>query len=122
MRSRTGAPPRAELARAYRQYLQDLEAACNPITDKIPQVPDGSGLHPSSGQDERADPFALADAMTFTVTAPWQADRMGQVVPEVLDGTNAGLSRTAAMIAIAAGMLLVAMVGLAVARTLSEMF
>lgn len=45
-----------------------------------------------------------------------------RVVPEVLDGEHAGLNRTAAMIAIAAGLLLVAMVGLGVARTLSYLF
>lgn len=122
VRSRAGAPPRAELARAYRLYLQDLEAACNLLPDKIPQVPRPALFPPVSGRDERADPFALADAMTFTVTAPWQAEQVVRIVPEVLDGTNAGLSRTAAMIAIAAGMLLVAMVGLVVVRTLSEMF
>lgn len=122
VRSRAGSPPRAELARAYRQYLQDLEAACNPVTDKIPQVPESPLRAPSMGRDERVDHFALSDAMTFTVTAPWESERIDRVVPEVLDGANAGLSRTAAMVVIAAGMLLVAMVGLAVARALSDIF
>jgi DNA-binding CsgD family transcriptional regulator len=121
VRSRAGSPPRAELARAYRQYLQDLELACKPLPDKIPQVADTHYPPPFQSRDEQADPFALADAMTFTVTAPWQSDRAGLVVPEVLDGAHAGLSRTAAMIAIAAGMLLLAMVGLGVVRALTEM-
>lgn len=122
VRSRAGSPPRAELARAYRQYLQDLEAACNLVTAKNSQVPEEPDSTALRGRDELADPFALADAMTFKVTAPWETDRAGRVVPEVLDGANAGLSRTAAMVAIAAGMLLVAMVGLAVARALSDIF
>lgn len=120
VRSRTGGPPRAELARAYRQYQQDLEAACNPLPDKIPQVPDDVGPVQSRERDGAADPFALADAVTFTFTPPWQGERVGRVVPEVLDGAHAGLSRTAAMIAIAVGILLVAMVGLGVVQALSD--
>ncbi len=121
VRMRAGSPPRAELARAYRQYRQDLEAACNPIPDKIPQVPQ-TALDPAIGpRDERADQLALADAVTYTVTAPWQRDTFDRIVPEVLDGANAGLSRTAAMIAIAGGILLMAMVGLGVVRALSDL-
>lgn len=120
VRSRTGGPPRAELARVYRQYLQDLEAACNPLPDKIPQVPAGAGPRHSPTRDGAADPFALADAVTFTFNPPWQGERVGRVVPEVLDGAHAGLSRTAAMIGIAVGMLLVAMIGLGVVHALSD--
>jgi DNA-binding CsgD family transcriptional regulator len=119
VRTRAGSPPRAELARAYRQYLQDLEAACNPLPDKIPQVPQVAEDPPIENRDDHAEHLALADAVTYTVTAPWQHEPFERVVPEVLDGANAGLSRTAAMIAIALGILLVAMVGLGVARALS---
>lgn len=122
VRSRTGAPPRAELARAYRHYQQDLEAACNPLPDKIPQVPAMAGAAQSVHQDALADKLALADAVTFTLTPPWQGERVGRVVPEVLDGANAGLSRTAAMVGIAAGLLVVAMVGLGVVQALSHLF
>lgn len=121
VRNRAGAPPRAELARAYRHYLTDLEAAYNPLPDKIPQVPafDDFGSQPM--QDERADRMALADAVTYTVTAPWQRQDRTRVVPEVLDGPNAGLSRTAAIVIIAAGMLMVAMVGLGVVSALTQL-
>ncbi|KQM17436.1 helix-turn-helix transcriptional regulator [Novosphingobium sp. Leaf2] len=121
VRLRSGSPPRAELARAYRQYQQDLEAACNPLPDKIPQVPLQPHELPTGVQDERAGQLALGDAMTYTVTAPWQREQFGNVVPEVLDGANAGLSRSAAMFAIAGGMLLVAMVGLGVIRALADL-
>lgn len=121
VRIRTGSPPRAELARAYRQYLLDLDAACNPIPDKIPQVPETPLEPPLTVQDDRAVGLALSDAVTYTVTAPWQRDAYFPVVPEVLDGANAGLSRTAAMIAIAGGILLVAMVGLGVVRALADL-
>lgn len=130
VRSRTGSPPRAELARAYRQYLQDdrrdpvpqLEETCKPLPDKIPQVPAQRLSTQPVAQDVLADKLALADAVTFTLTPPWQNERLGRVVPEVLDGAHAGLSRTAAMVAIALGMLAIAMVGLGVAQALSDMF
>lgn len=121
VRLRAGSPPRAELARAYRVYLLELEQACNPVPDKIPQVPETPSALPVEKRDERVEPLALAEPVTFTVTAPWQREAFGSIVPEVLDGANAGLSRAAAMIAIAGGMLLVAMAGLGVVRALSEL-
>lgn len=120
VRIRTGSPPRAELARAYRQYLLEQAAACNTVPDKIPQVSDVVPDPAVGAQDDRAVPLTLSDAMTYTVTAPWQNERYGQVVPEVLDGANAGLSRIAAMVAIAVGMLLAAMVALGVVRALAD--
>lgn len=122
VRSRTGAPPRAELARVYRHYLQEAEAACKPLPDKIPQLPGEAGPAHPAPQDALAGKLALADAVTFTLTPPWQNERVGRVVPEVLDGAHAGLSRTAAMVAIAVGMLVIAMVGLGVAEALSKLF
>lgn len=122
VRYRTGSPPRAELARAYRQYLQDLENTCNPMPAKIPQVPATGVSGKPSERDDAVDQLALADAVTFRVSAPWQEAVGPRIVPEALDGAHAGLSRTAAMIAIAAGLLLVAMVGLGVARALSDLF
>ncbi|MCT2399330.1 helix-turn-helix transcriptional regulator [Novosphingobium mangrovi (ex Huang et al. 2023)] len=122
VRGRTGSPPRAELARAYRQYLQDLEEACKPVPDKIPQVPDRLPIAQPQPQDGPAEQLALADAVHFTLTPPWQGEVIGRVGPEVLDGPHAGLSRTAAMVVIAGGMLLVAMVGLGVVDALSKLF
>lgn len=121
VRLRAGSPPRAELARAYRAYLQELELTCNPVPDKIPQVPESPPEPAIEKRDERVEPLALAEPVTYMVTAPWQREGFGSIVPEVLDGANAGLSRAAAMVAIAGGMLLVAMAGLGVVRVLSEL-
>lgn len=119
VRSRTGSPPRAELARAYRQYQQDQAAACNPLPEKNPQVPAMALFDEDQGRDELVERLTLADSATFKVTAPWQEENFPRIVPEVLDGANAGLSRTAAMIAIAGGLLLVAVFGLDLATKLS---
>lgn len=122
VRNRTGFPPRAELARTYRHYRLEREAACKPVTGKIPQVPEDAAVPHPSRQDDVADSLVLADAMTFMVKAPWQDASHYRVVPEVLDGANAGLNRTVAMIAIAGGLLVVAMVGLGVAQALTTVF
>lgn len=124
VRSRTGSPPRAELARAYRQYQQDQnqpeqDEACNPLPEKNPQVPAIPLFDEDRGRDELVERLTLADGATFKITAPWQEENFTRVVPEVLDGANAGLSRTAAMIAIAGGLLLVAVFGLDLATKLS---
>ena len=132
VRSRTGSPPRAELARAYRLYQQDGEGAeaqetadeddetCKPLTGKITQVPSGSGQQQSRWQDAMADDASVAEAVIYRLAAERQREREGRVVPEALDGAHAGLSRTAAMIAIAVGILLAGLVGLSVVQSLSH--
>lgn len=119
VRSRAGGALRAELARAYRQYLD--ERSYKPVTGKILQVSGPPGPGQSMGRDEPADAFALADAVVYTVTPPWQGEAPVRIVPEVLDGTHAAFSRIAAMIGIAAGILLVAMIGLGVIHALTEL-
>jgi DNA-binding CsgD family transcriptional regulator len=104
VRLRAGSPPRAELARAYRIYLLEAAQACNPLPDKIPQVPQTLPEPAIEQREDRLEPLVLAGAVTCTVTAPRQRGTFGKVVPEVLDGVNAGLNRTAAMLAIAGGM------------------
>jgi len=125
VRARAGSPPRAELARAYRAFLlheQDLLEACNPLPHKNLQVPIAPVLAAIRGQDERVDELALSDVVAFQATPPWQGKAIGRIVPEVLDGTHAGLNRTAAIVAIAVGTLFLALGGLGVVRALSDMF
>lgn len=132
VRNRTGSPPRAELARAYRQYLQEagqgggagdeagfIAEACNPLPEKIPQVPETAIFAELPSRDNPDERLLLSDRMTFRVEAPWQAGADVRIVPEVLDGSNAGLNRVAAMVLIAGGLLLVAIFGLDLARSLS---
>lgn len=119
VRSRTGGALRAELARAYRQYLE--EKTYKPLTGNILQVSGPAGDGQSAERDEPGDALALADAVVYTVTPPWQGEPAVRIVPEVLDGTHAGFSRIVAMIGIAAGILLVAMIGLGVIHALTEL-
>ncbi|MFD2578502.1 helix-turn-helix transcriptional regulator [Novosphingobium colocasiae] len=43
IRARAGSPPRAELARVYRQYQAEIDAACNSLTANNLQLPDAAG-------------------------------------------------------------------------------
>ncbi|WP_395395297.1 helix-turn-helix transcriptional regulator [Novosphingobium sp. BL-8A] len=120
VRNRTGAPPRAELARAYRYYQRPVDAACNPLPDKNPQVSPDPVTAEEWGQDERGDRLMLSDGVAFRIEAPWQSEEIDRLVPEVLDGHDAGINRMAAMVLIAGGLLLVAVFGLDLATALSR--
>lgn len=145
VRHRTGSPPRAELARAYRCFLgqgqPDPIPDCKPIPGQILQVADGERPDQNRPAIEPAGSLgfadlALADAVPFTLRAPWETggkerapDEAGlrdmalayRAVPAMLGGTNTVFGRIAAMLAIAAGLLIVAMAELAVAIELSRL-
>ncbi len=121
VRNRTGAPPRAELARAYRFYQRPADAACNPLPDKNPQVSPIGSVAEQWGQDEPGDRLTLSDGVAFRIAAPWQSEPVDRLVPEVLDGKDAGINRMAAMVLIAGGLLLVAVFGLDLATALSRL-
>ena len=72
VRSRGGGALRAELARAYRQYLE--EQHYKPVTGNILQISALPGTGQSMRRDEPADALALADAVVYTVTPPWQGE------------------------------------------------
>ncbi|MFC0683617.1 helix-turn-helix domain-containing protein [Novosphingobium clariflavum] len=166
VRGRTGSPPRAELARAYRFYQRqdpaqtalldgaapvtpgdDLvagegavsaqdpagavmaagpapaaaaDAACNPLPEKNPQVPAARVIADGWLRDEPGNRLTLSDGVTFRVEAPWHDEPVERIVPEVLDGPDAGVNRVAAMVLIAGGLLLVAVFGLDLATALSR--
>ncbi|MFC0204966.1 LuxR C-terminal-related transcriptional regulator [Novosphingobium soli] len=121
VRVRLGSPSRAEVARAYRQYLQDRSATCNSIPGKNLQVPEGTLADDAEARDARARYFARIETLSGKAPPRPPQREFGRFVPEVLDGVNAGLSRTAATVVIALGMLLVAVVGLSLARALTEL-
>ena len=99
VRSRMGYPPRARLARAYRHYqlMADRDE---------PPAPMGAEPDP---------PQQLA------YPAAWQRHASEWILPAALVGPNAGFNRSVAMVVIAAGLLVVALTGLGVAKTLESM-
>ncbi|MBB4858991.1 DNA-binding CsgD family transcriptional regulator [Novosphingobium chloroacetimidivorans] len=95
VRNRAGYPPRAELARAYRRYLESGFFDCTPIPPSVDAL--------------QSDPLVGAFQR---YAADW-------ILPGAMVGPNAGLNRLAAMVVIAAGLLLVALASLGVARALT---
>lgn len=121
VRARTGSPPRSELARSYRQYLQEVE--------QTPGVPFAPAPPASDATDHTGD--AAPDATPSLPVTPDSApevestgheDTRHRVVAKSLEGPNAGLARVAAIVVIAVGMLLIVMIGLGVARVLTQIF
>jgi DNA-binding CsgD family transcriptional regulator len=92
VRVRTGFLPRAHVARAYRQFCAE-RAALN----------------------TRSDPAAQASG------SPARPPITDSAMPESSGGSNAGLNRVAAMVFIAAGLMMVAMGGLALAQVLTSL-
>lgn len=99
----------------------DTEAACNLLPEKNPQVPSAPSAADEWRRDEPGDRLMLSDGVIFRVAAPWQDEPVERVVPEVLDGPDAGINRVAAMVLIAGGLLLVAVFGLDLATALSRL-
>jgi DNA-binding CsgD family transcriptional regulator len=130
VRLRAGSPPRAELARAYRMYLQERRREQSaqphgpaqfpePLQPPEPAQAPEPLQAPEPGQEATCNTLPDKDAVNYTVTAPWQRQGFDTIVPEALDGANAGLNRIAVMVGIAVGLLMVAMAGLALVRGLS---
>jgi DNA-binding CsgD family transcriptional regulator len=95
VRGRAGSPPRAHLARAYREFITH---------------------HAMPAHLEH--PVAQLAALDDRPPAPTQQPS-DWIVPPALSGRDAGLNRVAAMVVIAAGLLMVAMMGLGVAQALA---
>lgn len=118
VRGRTGFPPRAELARAYRRYTSE-EAASRLAADIELSEPAGAALLMAEavqlgGASSCAD-CARLPGLTL------HKHRAALVVPEVFVGSAGMLNRLAAMVIIAAGLLIGAMVALGVGQALSTL-
>lgn len=98
VRSRADFPPRAHLARTYRAFAS---------RNALPAHLEHPMAQLALAQDQSAQPEAPAP-----LPSDW-------IVPAALSGPRAGLNRAAAMVVIAAGLLMVAMIGLGVAQALA---
>ena len=131
VRAKAGGLLRKELAREYRLFVQaggareisaeDLDGTCNDLTGKFFQLPPGSDEGQSGGRNQADKELVLADAIPFEVAAPWASRSEPGVVPEVLDGRSAALSRLLAATGIAVGLLVACLVMLAVAGEIGRL-
>ena len=114
LRTKAGGVPRNQLARAYREWARLPD--CKNVTGKINQLPEmqiPQDMHFS-------DAATTSPALVFETRAPWQKTMLNGV-PEVFDGRHGTLFRTAAIVAIALGILILALLGFALAIAISSL-
>ncbi|RIV89217.1 helix-turn-helix transcriptional regulator [Aurantiacibacter zhengii] len=126
MRNKTGGLLRKELVREYRQYLSEQETdtdqpGCNELTGKIFHLQDVDECADREPRQHPQGEMELSDSMEFIVTSPWANDLQPKVVPEVLDGRNAGLNRWLAACGLAVSISAVMLVLLSVAGELAAL-
>ncbi|WP_336986281.1 response regulator transcription factor [Altererythrobacter aquiaggeris] len=117
IRRRFHGASRTEIGRRYRDWAGSYET-CNRLTGKPIQVRKHHDINQLGFQDDQSGTIDLADSATFSVQTPWQ--RLPEVVPKALDGENAGLNRWIAVLKIAIGLVILPLVGLAIAQALSN--
>jgi DNA-binding CsgD family transcriptional regulator len=116
-----------QLAECYRQMetAQPEESCRKPICNDN-QLFFGNEAGAESGQDKMQPVVAFNEPLAYESPPPWarqdSASHGLHLVPEVLNGRDANWVRTAAMVAVAIGTLLVLLIGLGVAQGLSSAF
>src|SRR3546814_933365 len=125
LRSRFGGITRAQLAQRYRERPGDFHQiagapACVEATKQIidlAETPRGTEGEP---QDDPKAGLAFKDSLEITIDAPWTRSEEQRVVPRVLDGDNAALTRGAAIAIILFALIASLILGLAAAQAITE--
>lgn len=114
VRNRTGFPPRAELARAYRVYVG---AAASRRAWEQGLIPPTAPIGPNTPLEDIGS-FHANDSDDGEQTFSWAGQDEDHVGPRALQGSDAKLNRLAVMVVIAVGLLMIVMVALGVAQAL----
>ena len=126
LRSRLGGVTRHELARQYREWAAQnagfsADRACEENEMQILPLAASALSGDASRRDSRlASGEGLRDQLAISIEAPWSQPAEPQVVPGVLDGDNALLTRGAAVGIILFAILASLVVGIAAARALAD--
>lgn len=126
LRSRFGGITRGELAQRYRERLAELSRAeaaspsCVDSTKQIIDLADGPHVEERKPQDSPEANLAFRDPIAMAIDAPWMKPEEPRVVPRVLDGANATLTRGAAITIILLGIIASLVLGLAAAQAIAE--
>jgi len=124
IRARFGGVQRQEVVRRYRLWCANRNPAqypektpetspepCVETEREILQLARTGAAVPRSGRDSEAAPSAFEDPVAMSIDAPWREWKEPRIVPRVLDGDNATLTRGAAiallLVAIIASLVLV---------------
>ncbi len=126
LRSRFNGITRLQLARLYRERIGETAPAASdgePCVDSTKQII-GLAATPPGGteraQDETEADLAFRDSLALKVDAPWTKAEEPRVVPRVLDGNNATLTRGMAIAIILFALLASLVLGLAAAMAITE--
>lgn len=126
LRVRFGGITRAELARRYRDWptgSSDRKAVASGgvetdrQTIRLAANPDVSE---KDSEDSQGAPMVFRDSLEISIDSPWGSRTMPKVVPGVLDGENAALTRGAAIAIILFGIIASLVLGLAAAGALTD--
>lgn len=135
VRLRLGGITRQELARRYGLWLA-ARATATPVTDAetaengrspcvetvgdILQLAEKPGSGETPVRDSRADETAFEDTVAMSIEAPWKEWSEPRIVPGVLDGENATLTRGAAIAILLLAIVASIVVALAAAKALAD--
>lgn len=136
LRSRLGGIDRRELTRRYLLWkharpavpIEDA-AEGEPTVSGPPCVEDGiqklqlaqtPGSADTSGRDSEAVQTVFQDPVAMSIEAPWKEWSEPRIVPRVLDGENATLTRGAAIALLLAAIVASIVLGLAAAQALAD--
>lgn len=126
LRSRLGGITRLELARRYRDETMAIarpDAAIEACVESSKQKIDLAGTAATNERPARdgarAD-LAFQDSLTMKIEAPWARPEEPRVVPGVLDGENATLTRGTAIAIMLLAIIASLVLGLAAAQAITE--
>lgn len=125
LRSRYGNVTRSQLARTYRERPLDFprapaDAACVESTEQIIGLAETGAADGRERRDEPEAELAFQDSIAVTVDAPWARPEEPRVVPRVLDGENATLTRGATIAIMLFALLASLLLGIALAKGIAE--
>ena len=126
LRSRYGDITRKHLARLYRERPDEFprnsaEKTCVESTEQIISLVEPPPADKGQPQDSRQADLAFQDSFALRADAPWAGKEEPKVVPRVLDGKNATLTRGAAIAIILLAILVSLVLGIALAKGIAEM-
>ncbi len=132
VRLRLGGIARAELARRYRDWAatQDMVSAPRPLkSNETPCVEIANQILPlaetgipetEKPRDDEGGPKAFEDPIAMAVEPPWKDWKEPRIVPRVLDGENATLTRGATIVILLVAIIASLILALAAAKALAD--
>lgn len=126
LRNRFGGITRLELARRYRDRPADFAVRAEPEGGGVEtgrqslHLADLPGSGEKQAQDDLAAGLVFRDSLEMSIEAPWSGAKEPRVVPGVLDGRNAWLTRGAAIAIILLAIIASLVLGLAAAQAITD--